>query len=259
MRVLLSKSAYVKYITRKVKLRNKTRPFIVGSEFSFFFLEIFVQRPIGKCNHIHLLFLTQIIPQSPSHKHFLFPRQSPSVEQVLPQNCTLFVLGQPLEPMKTRKWKFAIFFLLLTWWELYVWDIPLNEGILIQFLCKTKQPISRRDSFPYELEVEGTSYSNSLTQTFRTVTIPNAIFALNLFPSLKLIFFITGKCYPRVVFKVPPLPIAIFWESWVIAWSYKNVKSMLIMWVSFVKFLFSHSLNIVPSFEWLLSEFLGVL
>ena len=108
MRVLLSKSAYVKYITRKVKLRKKTRPFIVGSEFSFFFLEICVQRPIGKCNHIHLLFLTQIIPQSPSHKHFLFPRQSPSVEQVLPQNRTLFVLGQPLEPMKTRKWKFAI-------------------------------------------------------------------------------------------------------------------------------------------------------
>ena len=103
MRVLLSKSAYVKYITRRIKLRNKTRPFIVGSEFSFCFLEIFVQRPISKYNHIHLLFLTQIIPQSPSHKHFLFPRQSPSVEQVLPQNPTLFVLGQPLEPMKTRK------------------------------------------------------------------------------------------------------------------------------------------------------------
>ena len=89
--------------TRRIKLRNKTRPFIVGSEFSFCFLEIFVQRPISKYNHIHLLFLTQIIPQSPSHKHFLFPRQSPSVEQVLPQNPTLFVLGQPLEPMKTRK------------------------------------------------------------------------------------------------------------------------------------------------------------
>ena len=94
---------YIKYITHTVKPRNKTRPYVVGLEFSFYFLEMFVQSPVDECNHIHLLFLTQIIPQSPSHKHFLFPRQSPSVEQVLPQNLTLFVLGQPLEPMKTRK------------------------------------------------------------------------------------------------------------------------------------------------------------
>ena len=114
--------------------------------------------------------------------------------------------------------------------------------------------ISLRISFPYELELKGTSYSNFLTDTFRTVTTPIAIFTLYLSSSLKLIFFITRKCYPRVVFKVPPLPIAICWESWGIAWSQKNFKSMLITWCKFRKCIMSspkvslsHLLNIVSS------------
>ena len=86
-----------------------------------------------------------------------------------------------------------------------LWRRPKKKGVY-DFYVKTKQLISRRISFPYELELKRTSYSNFLTDTFRTVTTPNAIFAFYLSFSLKLIFFITGKCYPRVVFKVPPLP-----------------------------------------------------
>ena len=81
------------------------------------------------------------------------------------------------------------------------------------FSIKTKQLISLGNFF------KGTSYSNFLTDTYRTVITPNAIFTLYLSTSLKLIFYIARKYYPRVVFKVPPLPIAICWESWVIAWS----------------------------------------
>ena len=99
-----------------------------------------------------------------------------------------------------------------------LWRRPKKKGIY-DFYVKTKQLISLRISFPYELELKGTSYSSFLTDTFRTVTTPNAIFTLHLSSSLKLIFFITRKCYPRVMFKVPPLPIAICWESWGIAWS----------------------------------------
>ena len=88
-----------------------------------------------------------------------------------------------------------------------LWRRPTKKGIY-DFYLKTKQLISLRISFPYELELKRTSYSNFLTDTFRTVTTPNAIFTLYLSSSLKLIFFITRKCYPRVVFKVPPLPIA---------------------------------------------------
>ena len=99
-----------------------------------------------------------------------------------------------------------------------LWRRPTKKGIY-DFYLKTKQLISLRISFPYELELKRTSYSNFLTDTFRTVTTPNAIFTLHLSSSHKLIFFITRKCYPRVVFKVPPLPIAICWESWGTAWS----------------------------------------
>ena len=94
-----------------------------------------------------------------------------------------------------------------------------KEKGVYDFYVKTKQLISLRISFPYELELKRTSYSNFLTDTFRTVTTPNAIFTLHLSSSHKLMFFITRKCYPRVVFKVPPLPIAICWESWGTAWS----------------------------------------
>ena len=81
------------------------------------------------------------------------------------------------------------------------------------FSEKTKQMILLGNFF------KGTSYSNFLTDTFRTVTTPNAIFTSYLSSSLKLMFFITRKCYQRVVFKAPPLPIAICWESWITAWS----------------------------------------
>ena len=64
------------------------------------------------------------------------------------------------------------------------------------FYVKTKQLISLGNSFSYELELKGTSYSNFLTDTFRTVTTPNAIFALYLSFSLKLIFFYYRKMLP---------------------------------------------------------------
>ena len=63
-------------------------------------LKIHVLKIIGTCNHAHthLLFLTQLIPQSSSHKHFWFELQSLSDEQDLVQyrKASLFVLWQSL-------------------------------------------------------------------------------------------------------------------------------------------------------------------
>ena len=144
-----------------------------------------------------------------------------------------------------------------------------HGAVTIYLQCVTPQPyfggdrqIKERYNFSIETKqlislgifFKGTSYSNFLTDTYRTVFTPIAIFTLYLSTSLKLIFFIARKFYPRIVFKVPPLPIAICWESWVIAWSQKNLKSMLTLWCKFRKCImssrkvsFSHLLNIVSS------------
>ena len=78
------------------------------------------------------------------------------------------------------------------------------------FYVKTKQLISLGNSFSYDLELKGTSYSNFLTDTFRTVTTPNAIFTLYLSSSLKLIFFLHENVIHELCLRSRhcPLPFA---------------------------------------------------
>ena len=51
----------------------------------------------------------------------------------------------------------------------------------------------------YKLELKRNISKHFLTNAFRAIVTPSAILALNLCFALKLIIFITGKRYPRVV------------------------------------------------------------